>query len=80
MVFSHFYAERDYNGIIIENLGAGMNFRTTEFTTSSLLLNARKLLSDKWYKKNARRLGDEIRKLGGKKRAVDLIEKLVQRG
>lgn len=78
MIFSHFYAERDYNGRAVERLGAGINFRTEEFTSSSLLSHTKKMLSDKSYQTNSIKVGTAMKKFGGSKRAVDLLEKLGQ--
>lgn len=75
MVFSHYYAERDYNGRAIEAQGAGINFRTEYFNPKDILSFARKIYSDKRYSQNARRLGKSIKSLGGAKKAVDLLEK-----
>lgn len=77
MIFPDMYAERDYNGRAVEKLGAGMNFRTEKFTPQDLLLNAEKIISDRTFAINAKKIGDRIRKLGGSRRTLDLIEKIV---
>lgn len=77
MIFSHLYAERDYNGRAIERLGAGINFRTEQFNEKDLLNNARKIISNKSYYRNAQKLGRRLQSFGGAKKAVDLLEELI---
>ncbi len=77
MIFPDMYAERDYNGRAVERLGAGMNFRTEKFTPQDLLLNAEKIISDSTFALNAKKIGSRIRKLGGSRSTLDLIEKIV---
>lgn len=78
IVFSHLYAERDYNGHAIERLGAGMNFRTEEFTPTLLYQHIDSILSKPFYRKNAELLQKKIKNLGGSKKTLDLIEELVR--
>jgi UDP:flavonoid glycosyltransferase YjiC (YdhE family) len=76
MIFPDMYAERDYNGRAVEKLGAGINFRTEKFTPTDLLDNARKIMSDKKFTSNAKKIGNEMKKLGGSSRTLELIENL----
>lgn len=76
MIFSHFYAERDYNGRAVERLGAGMNFRTEKFNPKDILKNTENILRKNEFTKNAVKIGKTMKLLGGSKKTVDLLEKL----
>lgn len=77
MIYSHLYAERDYNGRAVERLGAGHNFRTETFRPKDLLSWARQITSQPSYSTNAQKLGRSIRQLGGSSAALALMEQLV---
>lgn len=77
VIFPHLYAERDYNGRAVENLGAGINLRTEQFTARDIMSYVRQILSDKTFAQNAQIIGKRMKMLGGSRRALDVLEKLV---
>jgi len=77
MIFSHRYAERDYNGRSVERLGAGLNFRTEQFNPKDTFQNAQKLIADTTFTHQARRLGAKMRQLGGSRKTLILMEQLL---
>lgn len=79
MIFSHLYAERDYNGRAVERLGAGMNFRTEQFNPRDIVRNLNKIIGDTRFIKNAQDIGNSIRQLGGSTRALELLEALAEK-
>jgi len=68
--------ERKYNASSIEKIGAGFHFTEDDFTTNKILLTINKFENNSIYKTNAEKIGNNLLKLGGVSKLIDIIEDL----
>jgi MGT family glycosyltransferase len=69
--------EQMFNTLRVVKLGAGLRLSDRNLTAGSLLSLSQRLMTEPQYKKCAERLGQSFRDAGGMKKAVDLIEDLL---
>ncbi|QTL97779.1 UDP-glucoronosyl and UDP-glucosyl transferase [Iocasia frigidifontis] len=68
--------ERKYNAQSIDKIGAGKILLEKEFKSSSIKNIIKEFNQTKKYYKNAKKLGEQLKKFGGAEKIVEVIEKL----
>ena len=68
--------ERKYNAQSIQNIKAGFYLNEDDFNADKIISTIKKIETDLSYKKNAKKAGKELLKLGGVAKIIDIMEQM----
>jgi UDP:flavonoid glycosyltransferase YjiC (YdhE family) len=75
MICSGEMFERKFNAESMSNVGAGILLKQREFTTKRIIECVSEIEKNHTYRENARRMGVELRRLGGAEQIVKYLER-----
>jgi UDP:flavonoid glycosyltransferase YjiC (YdhE family) len=77
MVVIPLIADQFVNGAVVQALGLGQTVQLSELSAETIRRAAREVLSNSDYRRNVRRLGDEMHALPDISQAVELVEQTI---